>query len=456
MIKIKFCGAAKTVTGSNYVVTTDHGSFAVDCGMFQGPDVEHLNLEDFDYDPSQLDFTLLTHAHIDHSGMLPKLVKNGFNGPIFASSHTIQITTELLLDSAKIQESNFKRGEFYGKYTQVKALVYNTKDAIQTIDRFQTVKFDEEFSPMEGVKVKYILAGHILGAASIEVDILDEGKWKKIIFSGDIGRVNQSLIETFDLNYKQEPDYILIESLYGGQTHPNRDESVSEMINIMKNTFNNRGSSFIPCFAVERTQEILNDIRIAKQSGALPSDLPVWLDSPLAQRVTQIYTSSLQHGAESLFDFEGLKYVRKYKQSLGLSTKGGQVVMAGSGMADGGRIVEHLSKALENPKNSVIFVGFQAEGTMGRELTEGNKSIVIGSRNIKVKAKIHHLFGFSAHGDTNDYVAWIRRFKSSNLKKVFMVHAEIDRAEALRDHFAKNEDITNTHIPNLKEEVVLS
>jgi len=454
MIKIKFCGAAKTVTGSNYVVTTNHGTFVVDCGMFQGPDVEHLNLEPLSYNPQEVDFTLLTHAHIDHSGMLPKLTVNGFQGPIFATANTIQITTELLLDSAKIQESNFKRGENYGKYTKVKALVYNIQDATEAIARFRPVKFDEEFSPAEGIKIKYLVAGHILGAASIEVDIEDDGVWKKIVFSGDIGRLKPGIIPTFDTEYKSEPDVVLVESLYGGQYHPEIQESVDEMVRLIADTTNNGGSAFIPSFAVQRTQEILNDLRVAKDGGALSDDLKVWLDSPLAQRVTKIYTTALQHGLDSIFDFDNLIYVQKYKQSEGLAFKSGQVIIAGSGMADGGRIVEHLSKALENPKNSVIFVGFQAVGTMGRALTEGAKEVVIGSRNIKVKAKIVLLKGFSAHGDTNDYLAWVRRFATPKLTKTFLVHAEIERSTALKEVFEK-EGINGCYIPSLQEEITL-
>ncbi|MEP7103342.1 MAG: MBL fold metallo-hydrolase [Candidatus Dojkabacteria bacterium] len=454
MIKIKFCGAAKTVTGSNYVVTTNHGTFAVDCGMFQGPDVEHLNLEELSYNPTDLDFALLTHSHIDHSGMLPKLTKNGFEGVIYATSNTIQISTELLLDSAKIQESNFKRGEFYGKYTKVKALVYDNNDAIKTIAKFKPVNFDETFEPADGIKVTYLVAGHILGAASIEVDIEDDGVWKKIIFSGDIGRMGSNIIDTFDREYRSQPDYVLVESLYGGQFHPERQESVNEMITLISNTVSTGGSVFIPSFAVQRTQEILNDLKIAKQAGALTRDLKVWLDSPLAQRVTRIYISALQHGEENLFDFEGLIYVNKYKQSQGIASKTGQVVIAGSGMADGGRIVEHLSRSLENPKNAVIFVGYQAEGTLGRELTEGAKNVVIGSRNISVKAKIHLLKGFSAHGDTNDYSAWLKRFTNEKLKKVFLIHAEIDRSTALKEYF-EGERINSCYIPSMQEEIQL-
>jgi metallo-beta-lactamase family protein len=454
MIKIKFCGAAGTVTGSNYLVTTDNGNFVIDCGMFQGPDVEHLNLENLTYDCEQVDFVMLTHAHIDHSGMLPKLYNEGFKGDIYATNNTIRITTELLLDSAKIQELNYKAGEFYGKYTKKKAMVYNTRDAEKTIDMFKPVDFEEEFEPIPGIKVTFHIAGHILGAASIEVKIMDEGKEKSIFFSGDIGRRESHVIDTFDPNFKATPDYILTESLYGGETHPDRDEAVQIMFNIINETTSRNGTAYIPCFAVQRTQELLNDFKRAKENGTVSNDLNVWLDSPLAQRVTRIYTSALQNTADSLFDFPGLHYIKKFKESQKVSRRGGQVIIAGSGMADGGRIMGHLTHALENPKHSIIFVGFQAEGTLGRELTEGAKEVTIGSKVIKVKAKIYLVKGFSAHGDSGDYITWLNRLRSEKLKKIFLIHAEPERAEAFEDDLAKI-GVTNTHRPVLQEEVTL-
>jgi metallo-beta-lactamase family protein len=455
MVKIKFNGAAGTVTGSNYLVETENTSFVVDCGMFQGREVENLNLKDFEYDASKVEFALLTHAHIDHSGMLPKLFRHGFTGPIYATSHTIQISTELLLDSAKIQEDNYERGNFYGKYSQIRALVYDTKDAMGTIDLFSAVDYDQEFSPAPGIKVKYLMNGHILGAAALEIDIEDEGKTKKFIFSGDVGRLQSTIITTFDLNYKSNPDYVLIESLYGGIIHQDRNESARKLVEIINETLAGGGNVYIPSFAVERTQEILSDLREAKENGTLAKSVKVWLDSPLAQRVTRIYTSSLQTTEKSLFDFENLVYVKKYRQSQGLSKISGQVIIAGSGMADGGRIVNHLARGLENKKNAVVFVGFQAEETLGRELVEGAKSVRIGVKSVTVRARIEQLEGFSAHGDNNDYTKWIERFKTDNLKKVFLIHAEPDRALALQEHFNNNLGIKNTEIPTLGEEVTL-
>lgn len=454
MISIEFFGAAKTVTGSNYLVRTDLGNFVIDCGMFQGEDVEHLNLEPISYDTKTVDFALLTHSHIDHSGMMPKLVKAGFAGKIYATNNTIQITTELLLDSAKLQENAYQRGENYGKYTKTKAIVYNTKDAMQTIGMFSTVDYDKTFEPIPGIKITYILAGHILGAASILVEVEDEGTTKKIVFSGDIGRIQSPLIPTFDTKVKFDADYVIMESLYGGQVHTDRHESTNKLITIIKDTTENGGSAYIPCFAVQRAQEVLNDLKKAKQGGALSSDLPVWLDSPLAQRVTAIYSKALQHSEDSPFDFPNLIYVKKFKQSAGLARQTKQVVLAGSGMADGGRIMNHLVTALTNKKNSIIFVGFQAKGTLGRELVEGAQNVLIGTKSIAVNAQIHQLEGFSAHGDTNDYTEWLKSFLNPNLKKIYLVHAETDRAEALKQHF-KGMGINNCYIPSMKEAVTL-
>lgn len=454
MVKIEFFGAAKTVTGSHYVITGDNFKFAIDCGMFQGPDVENLNLKEFQYNPSDLNFALLTHAHIDHSGMFPKLVKNGFTGNIYATNHTIQISSELLMDSAKLQENAFQRGEFYGRHTQVKAIVYNTFDASKTIEKFKAVRLDEEFSPIPEVTVKFIKAGHILGAASIELSILDNGETKKFIFSGDIGRVKTHIDSSFDFEYSSNPNYIIMESLYGGKTHPDRDESAKELVKIINETIKRKGNVYIPSFAVQRTQEILNDLRLAKESKELSQDLPVWVDSPLAQRVTGIYTSALQSTQESLFDFPNLNYVKKFKQSVGLTKKEGQVIIAGSGMADGGRIVHHLQTALLNKKNSVIFVGFQAEETAGRALVEKQKSVNLDGKNIGVKAEIYWLQGFSAHGDTNDYQLWINRFKTQSLKKIFLIHAEEERALALKTQL-ENNGFPECEIPEMNSSVII-
>lgn len=454
MIQIGFHGAAHTVTGSNYLVRTPVGNFVVDCGMFQGKEVEALNLEKLAYDPAEVDFVLLTHAHIDHCGMLPKLVKHGFKGQIYATPNSIQIANLLLLDSAKIQENNYKRGQFFGKHTQVVALVYDNHNAEETISRFVGKRFGDTFEPIPGIQVKFIRAGHVLGAASIEVNIIEPGKKTKMLFSGDIGRVEQTLIESFDTEYRAKPDYILIESLYGAQVHPKREESVDQMVELINKALARGGNVYIPSFAVQRTQEILHDIRTLKASGRLDENIPVYLDSPLAQKVSNLYMSALQHTPEALFDSPNLRYVKKAQESQSLDRKTGQIIIAGSGMADGGRIVDHLANGLRNKKNSVIFVGFQAEGTLGRELIDGAQSVTINKTTIKVEAEINFLKGFSAHGDSKDYMAWIKRFNSPQLKNVFLVHAEKEGAEAFKVKLAE-EGITQATIPALHQEFTL-
>ena len=456
MVKIRFNGGASIVTGSHYSVTTPRGNFVVDCGMFQGPDVEHLNLEKFDYNVEDLDFAILTHAHIDHSGMFPKLYKEGFKGSIYATPHTVQIATLLMLDGGKIQEGNFRRGEPFGKYVNKVAMVYNTFDAEQTASRLRAQSFYDEFSPVEGIKVKFIRAGHVLGAASVEVTIdLEDGKTTKILFSGDIGRIDQSLIEPFDKEYRANPNYILMESLYGGKKHPSRASSVEELVDIINHTTKEGGNVYIPSFSVHRTQEVLHDIKIAKDKKQISKDVNVWLDSPLAQKVSNIYMEALQYTKESLFDFDNLHYVRSFKESQALRKKSGQVIIAGSGMAEGGRILDHLLYGIENHKNSVVFVGFQAEGTLGREITDGAKKIVINKTDLHVKANIHHLQGFSAHGATDDYVEWIKSFNSKDLKNIFLVHSEVGSAESISKIFEQNLNITKTHIPKVGEEIEL-
>lgn len=456
MITIEFGGAAETVTGSNFLVKSSRGSFVVDCGMFQGPDVEYRNLEDFDYDPAEVDFAVLTHAHLDHCGMFPKLVRDGFSGKIYATNSTIALATEILNDSAKIQENNYKRGEPFGKFTDEVKLVYNSKDASDTISQFESVNFRDTIEPVEGIKVTFIRAGHVLGAASVEVEIDDVDGKRTILFSGDIGRSKEKIIDSYDLIYKSEADYILLESLYGGIFHPPVEDSTQDLINIINETLSRGGNVLIPSFALQRTQLLLKIFKDAKASGQIESDVHVWLDSPLAQRITNIYLKSLQQTDEPLFDFPNLHYVKKYKESIRLRKQRGQIIIAGSGMAEGGRIVEHLFHSLKNKKNSVIFVGYQAEGTMGRDLVEGSKMVRIGSKNIPVNARIEYLHGFSAHGDTHDYEKWLEPKISKNLRKIFLIHADKDRAVNMKIHLKEELDLKDTYIPKWKEVVSLS
>lgn len=446
---VQFHGAAETVTGSCHLVTYNNVKFLIDCGMFQGPDVEIRNLEPFGFNPAEIDFVLLTHTHIDHSGLLPKLVRGGFRGEIFATYHSCQLAPILLLDSAKIQENNYKEGVAW-KHAGKVALVYDSHDADVAISLLKPVELDTEFEARPGVKVKYMHAGHVLGAASIEIEM--DGK--VIVFSGDIGRVNHELIGGFDQDYSREVDYVVMEALYGGQTHPSRPEAVRELTDAINETLQRGGSVFIPCFAVQRTQELLHDLKFAKQSGALPMDVPVWLDSPMAQKVTEVYRAALDHSEDSLFEFPELRFVKAYRQSQKISKRSGQIIMAGSGMADGGRILDHLVGNLNDERDLVAFVGYQAEATIGRALVEGTKELVIQEKAVRVRAEIRQFQGFSAHGDTTDLTTWVQRYNSSRLKKIMLVHAEKDRAEALQAEFTKL-NIDHPQIAKWQEKIEL-
>lgn len=442
---IQFLGATRVVTGSCFLVEAGDTKFLVDCGMYQGPDVEARNFEDFDFNPEEIDFMLLTHAHLDHCGMVPKLYRHGFKGEIYATLHTVQLAEIIMRDSAKIQENNYTQGIPW-KFSKRVEIAYDMKDADQAVQSCAIVNFDETFAPAADLKITPKVAGHVLGAASFEIEY--EGK--TVVFSGDIGRVNQDLIDGFDLDYKKEVDYVLMESLYGGETHPNRSESVNEMVNIIRDTIERGGSVYIPCFAVQRTQEIINDLKLAKQSGALPEDLPVWLDSPMAQKVTDIYSAALDHSEESNFNFPGMNFVKYHRQSQKISKRKGQVIIAGSGMAEGGRILSHLIGNAGNPKNSFIFVGFQAEKTIGRSIVEGSKKVTIDEKQVEIKADVHHLHGFSAHGDTNDYVHWLKRYNTPKLKKTFLIHAEMDRADRMKKEL-EDLKIDHPYIPDRRE-----
>jgi metallo-beta-lactamase family protein len=426
-IKITFCGAAGMVTGSCYYVQTPAANFIVDAGMFQGPKDEEFNFAEYPFNPAEADFLILTHAHLDHVGLLPRVVKEGFRGRIFSTLHTNQIGSIIMFDSAKIQENNFSRGVPW-EHTGRIQMLYNSRDVEQALSQFEVVDYDTEFSPVAGMNITFRAAGHILGAISAEIEV--DGR--VIVFSGDIGRVNQPLIPNFDLNHKREVDFVLMESLYGGQEHPKRNESVQELIDIIHQTVDRGGNVFIPSFAVQRTQELLHDFMIAKSSGALDRDLQVYLDSPMAANVTHLYADALDHTENSNFQFPGLNYVRHSRQSAKLGKSKGIVIIAGSGMASGGRIVQHLAQGLRDARNSVAFVGYQAEATMGRELTDGANQVVIDDVAVNVKAEVYHLSGFSAHGDNKDLLTWVERYNSPKLKKMILVHAETERANTFK------------------------
>lgn len=469
---IKFLGAAETVTGSSFLVDTGKTRFLVDCGMFQGPDVEDRNYLPLEFDARELEFVILTHTHLDHCGLIPKLTRNGFRGKIYMTPPTAALAEIILLDSAKIQEQS-KPGN----------RIYESQDAQNAIANFASILFEETIKPSEDVSITLIPAGHILGAASVVIETNE----KRIVFSGDIGRVEQSIVKDAyvpESIKNKEVDYVVMESLYGGVEHPEHSESIKKLIDEINATLDSDGNVIIPCFAVHRSQEILEILKYAFENNHISQDVQVYLDSPLAIAATKIYTYHSEHfndkykilGEEvryttgsgnkaysegdsgkilqqNRFQFDNLQFIRHHRQSLGLNKRKRSIIIAGSGMAAGGRVMHHLAANLEDPKAGVIFVGYQAEGTLGRELVEGETQVVINKKQLNVKAKITLISGFSAHADDSDLHDWLNQFTMAEKSKVFLVHAELERSQALAREFT--ESGFEPQIPEWNETITL-
>jgi len=462
-LKLSFLGAAETVTGSCYLLETTKYKLLVDCGLFQGQDVYQRNFEDFVFRPEEIDFVLLTHAHMDHSGLLPKLIKHGFVGKIFLTPPTAQLSEILLLDAAKIQEINFNRRDMGDGNSTPMDIIYTTFDSLNTISSFVSVNFDESIPLADDLSVKFLKAGHILGAGSL----LIETEGKRIMFSGDLGRKDEAIIEPFFMadERKLDVDYVVMESLYGGVTHQRREDASRELIGIVKNTIERSGNVVIPSFAVHKTQELLEIFKYAFEKGELDPEIKVVLDSPLALRATGIYENNTTYfdpvkydmtnsRLRNLFKFDNLKITRTHKQSLKFGIKNKTVFIAGSGMAEGGRVIRHLINHLPHKNNAVIFVGYQAEGTKGREILEGASEVYLDGKSVKVNAQIERIEGFSSHADNQDLLLWLNNFNQKNIKKVFLTHADPERSEAFyMETKGKGYD---PYIPKWKEVVELT
>ncbi len=465
-MKIKFLGAAKEVTGSCFIVETDKARFAVDCGMHQGgAETEKRNWDIDVYDPKHIDFFLITHAHIDHSGLLPRMAQNGFRGPVYATEPTGDLIKILLLDSAHIQEteatSKIKRMQRFGKSDKIVPL-YSTKDAEAVAPLIKTKTYNEIFSPVSGIKVNFQDAGHILGAAIMELFIEENGSSTKLVFSGDIGRRHQLLME--DPSIISEADFLFMESTYGDRNHKGEEDSLNEMAEAIKYSYSRGEKIIIPAFAVERTQEMLYSLYLLDRDGRLPKDIPVILDSPLAIKSTEIFrryrsyldgeTQSLLKNGEDPLDLPQLRFSSSTEDSMQINEmKGSAIVISASGMANAGRIRHHLRHNLWRPGASIVFVGFQAEGTPGRKIVDGAKKIRIFNEDIAIKAKVWTIGGFSAHAGQSQLLDWLGNFNNKKMP-VFLVHGEIGAqnvlASMIRDKLGF--DVT---IPEYLEEITL-
>lgn len=430
-MKLKFFGGARTVTGSCFYMECNNLKFLVECGMYQGEDAEEINKAAFDFNPEEIDYVFVTHAHLDHSGMLPRIVKEGFKGRIITTSATKDLLEIMLYDSAHIQESDTewltRKALRAGKPPVIP--LYTIEDVRDVMPLIDIKKYGEIFHIGNGIKYRFLDAGHILGSGTLELWFQDSLKEKKIVFSGDIGKKGNPIVK--DPLNPVEADFIVMESTYGNRLHKPLKESIDELVDAVKTTLKRGGNVYIPSFAVGRTQDLLYILNNLLRKKRL-YNINVYLDSPLAQEATQIYLSHpecFDEDAKKLFttkdynDSIKLHFVQSAQESMALNKiKSGIIVIAGSGMCEGGRIGHHLKHNLWRSECSVIFVGFQGKGTLGRKIVDGAKTVHILGEEIAVKASIYTINGFSAHADQAELIEWISFFKDS--PEVFIVHGE--------------------------------
>ncbi len=465
-MKIKFLGAAREVTGSCYYVETEKHKFLVDCGLFQGSkELEAKNNDDFGINLNEVEFLLLTHAHIDHTGRIPLLYKRGFRRPIYSTKATRDLAEIMLMDSAKIQQSDV---EWENKKRQRRGQdpiepLYTSVEAMNCISLFRSFYYDEVVKINEDIRVVFRDAGHMLGSASLEIYINENSNTTKIVFSGDIGSGNNPILN--NPSSISGCDYLVIESTYGDTIHDPYKESVEALINIIEKVSSRGGTVIIPSFAVGRTQEIiyeLNSYYDYKIKDNYEKKVPIYVDSPMAFEATKAFMKNTDlfnqdardfiSKGDNVFEFENLHYVKNVDESKMLNNvKFPRVIISSSGMATAGRVRHHLKHNLWDSNNAVIFVGYQAQGSLGRILLDGIDEVKLFGETIKVNAEIYNLGGFSGHADQNILMDFVDKMQVKP-KKIFVTHGESDGAEKLSQLLESKYDVS-TIIPELYEEI---
>ncbi|MDT8900556.1 MBL fold metallo-hydrolase RNA specificity domain-containing protein [Anaeroselena agilis] len=439
-MQLTFLGASGMVTGSSYLLEAGQSKILVDCGMFQGSKAtEALNRRAFRFEPAAIDAVLLTHAHIDHSGLLPKLCKAGYKGKIYATEATADLCRIMLPDSAHIQEFEAEIAGRKGRRAGKPPLepLYTVDDAYASLKQFEPKPYDQKLNITPEVAVRFNDAGHILGSSIIEIWVTENGKTVKFVFSGDLGQPDQPLIK--DPSAIDAADYIVMESTYGNRKHEHYDKGEA-LAAIINETVARGGNIVIPAFAVGRTQTIIYHLYKLLKAGKIPS-IPVFIDSPLAISATDIFAHHPEvfdaEAHEILYDHQEsinkllhLNFTRTAEESKAINfLKEPAIIISASGMADAGRILHHLKHNLWRPESSVILVGYQAEGSLGRRLIEGVKRVKIMGEEVSVRAKIHNLDGFSAHADQEYLIKWLSMFREPPAN-IFIVHGELEQANA--------------------------
>ncbi len=443
-MKIQFCGASNTVTGSCHLITTEKHKILLDCGQFQGGKAqEALNYEDFPFDPAEVDFMILSHPHIDHCGRIPLLVKRGFKGPIYCTDACGDLLEVMLKDSGYIHE---KEAEWANKKNERKGRpmvepLYTFNDAMDALTFVKPVLYDQLVEIDEEIKICFNDAGHILGSAITELWVTEGDNVSKIVFSGDLGVMDRPILRNPTIIKKA--DYVIMEATYGNRLHPANAMDVKRLMDIIRDTAARGGTTVIPAFAVGRTQELIYELNRVIDSDSEYrkdfEDLKVYIDSPMATTATEVFKRNAQVFDEETkeyitrgdnpLEFKNLKFTRSTQESMMLNaSKEPKVIISASGMCEAGRIRHHLKHNLWDERNSIVFVGYQAEGSLGRLIVEGAQEVTLFGEKINVKAQIHNLQGFSGHADKNGLMAWLGGFKKEP-KHIFLVHGEMDAKE---------------------------
>ena len=461
-MKVTFCGATKTVTGSNFLVEGAGKKFLVDCGLYQGGAKDEIkNEEPFPYDINEIDFMLLTHAHIDHSGRIPKLYKEGYRNPIYATNATCDLCAIMLPDSGHIQETEteWKNRKRIRRGEEELVPIYDAETAAKSLELFKGEPYNQIIELDDDIHVRFNDAGHMLGSSTIEIWIRENGENKKIVFSGDLGNNDIPLLA--EPTMIQDADFLVMESTYGNRLHIKNESKAETFINIVTDTIKNGGTVVIPSFAVGRTQEILYELNKIKDSEddspeferkyRLLMNTPVYVDSPLAISATEVFkenmdlfdkeTQELIKRGDNPLEFPGLKFTQTVEESKALNESDeSAIIISASGMCEVGRIKHHLKHNIWNPKNTILFVGYQAPGTLGRKIVDGAKTVKIFGEEVAVNARVEYIEGYSGHADQ----AGLLHFVDSFVKKpnhIFLVHGEEESQKALRDKINENFDL---------------
>ena len=469
-MKVTFLGATKTVTGSNFLVEAAGKKFLIDCGMWQGSqDLEEENRNEFDFNPSEIDFMLLTHAHIDHSGRIPKLYLEGFKNPIYTHRATCDLCGLMLPDSGHIQEmeSVWKNKKRQRKGQEELPPLYTAEDAVNCLEIFKSVEYDEIVEITPEISVRFSDSGHMLGSSIIEIWVKENGEEKKLVATGDLGNNDIPLLD--EPTMIETADYLIMESTYGSRLHSRNDEKAKIFLDVVSDTLNKKGTVVIPSFAVGRTQEILYEINKLKSENNNEEFMnkyktlmsaPVYVDSPLAISATEVFRNNMDLFEEDVqreissgdnpLEFPGLQFTKTADESKALNFDPKPcVIISASGMCEVGRIKHHLKHHLWNPNSTILFVGYQAPGTLGRSIVEGAKKVKIFGEEIVVNARIEYIEGYSGHADQE----WLMNFIYSFITKpkhIFLVHGEEDAQNVLQNKIENETNISVT-VPSYGE-----